>query len=309
MGFNTLTAWGTTADGAIESLDAAQAHDLKVVLEMSAHLRGEYSAQGLMAVMEATRDHPALLCWYTVDEPAGKQFDWCVDALHRIASTEPHHPVYLVSCAPGEFARYSPATEILAVDPYPIPHGSVSMVASWMKTAMAGVAPGQPVWVIPQLHNPVAYSDPTGGRGPTPEEERCMVYQGLIYGAKGVIYYPWDDGPNGLVHEPALMGAVPQINAELAQLGPTLLTAERTLIADDPEDQPGLRAAQFAADDAVYLLATNTSDQALTATLPCPRPAGSTVEVLFEGRRLTTNGGTLRDTFGPLAVHVYRVGR
>ena len=309
MGFNTVTAWGTTADGAVESLDAAEAHDLKVVLEMSAHLRGEYRPEGLTEVVDVARDHPALLCWYTVDEPAGKQFDWCVDALHQIASTEPHHPVYLVSCNPGEFAHYAPATEVLAVDPYPIPHGSVSVVASWMKTAMAGMAPGQPVWLIPQLHNPVAYSDPTAGRGPTAEEERCMVYQGLIYGAKGVIYYPWDDGPNGLVHEPALMEAVPQINAELAQLGPMLLTSERTLIVDDPEDQPGLRATQFVIDEATYILATNTSAEALSGTLPCTGPAGRAVEVLFEGRSLTAGEGVLQDTFAPLAVHVYRIGR
>jgi len=119
-------------------------------------------------------------------------------------------------------------TDILAVDPYPIPHRSVDLVAAWMRDAWTATRGRKPVWLIPQLHNPLAYRDPSKGRGPTPAEERCMVYLGLLLGAKGIVYYPWDDGPCGLVHDPDLMKAVAQLNREISELAPYLLRGERT---------------------------------------------------------------------------------
>ena len=304
MGFNSVTAWGTTLEGAREGLDAAHENGLKVVLEMSAFLRGEYNPDGLVAMVEELRDHPALLSWYTVDEPAGsRQLEWCVDARRKIAKLDPHHPVYLVSCNPGEFATYEPATEILAVDPYPIPHASVKMVSSWMRAATGAMPPDKPVWIIPQLQNLAAYRDPTQGRGPTAEEERCMVYLGLIHGAKGVVYYPYDDGPNGLVHEPQLMDEVPRINAELAQLGPELLACEWMGV----RETEGVVWSAFIDREHAIVLAANQGEEAVD--LEISMGLGGNAEVLFEGRALALDEGVIRDRFEPLDVHVYRVTR
>ena len=257
LGFNSVVAWGTSLDSAQRGLDAAQAAGLKVVLELSAFLRGEYSPTGLAELIDGAKGHPALLAWYTVDEPAGKQLDWCRDALRLIQERDPDHPVYLVSCNPAEFAQYAPTTEVLAIDPYPIPQASVSAVADWMKIARQAVAGRKPVWLIPQCHNQIAYSNPQAGRGPTPAEERCMVYQGLIYGAKGIIYYPWDDGPCGLIHDPALVEAVGRLNSELAHLGPELLASRHELLAEGA-DPPGLQAARFIGEQRTYRLTANT---------------------------------------------------
>jgi hypothetical protein len=306
MGFNTAVAWGTTPEGAKRGLDAAQAAGLKVVLELSSFLRGEYKPEGLGELVDGLLDHPALLAWYSVDEPAGQQLDWCRDALRLIAGRDANHPVYLVMCSPGDFARFAETTEILAIDPYPIPHAPVDMVAGWMKAAQEAVAGEKPVWLIPQCQNVVAYSDPKAGRGPTPDEERCMVYQGLIYGAKGVIYYPWDDGPCGLIHDPALMEAVTGINAQLAEIGPELLVSERRLIADSPPEHPGLRAASFVGPTHVYVIATNTGKEEVAASSPFPGAIGDQVDVLFEGRTVRTKDGVLTDRLAPLSVHVYR---
>ncbi|MBM3475300.1 MAG: hypothetical protein FJX75_18720 [Armatimonadetes bacterium] len=309
MGFNSAVAWGTTVDGAREGLQAAQDAGLKAILELSAFLRDQYNPDGLSQLIDALKSHPALLTWYTVDEPSGKQLDWCRDALRLIRERDPNHPVYLVSCNPGEFALYAPTTEILAIDPYPIPHGSVEMVANWMKAAQAAVGGEQPIWLIPQCHNPIAYSSPTGGRGPTPAEERCMVYLGLIYGAKGIIYYPWDDGPCGLTHDPALMQAVTELNAELADIGPDLLASRRRLIADGTGEHPGLHAATFIGDKRVYLLATNTTNAPLSFSLPFPGAINDAVQLPYEGRTLQTAAGLLADTLAPLQVRLYALSR
>ncbi|MGQ9733085.1 MAG: hypothetical protein ACUVX8_17640, partial [Candidatus Zipacnadales bacterium] len=305
MGFNTVVAWGNTPEGAQQALDAAQTAGLKVILELSTYLRGEYNPQGLFQVINHVRDHPALLAWYTVDEPSGMQLEWCHAARDIIAHNDPDHPVYLVSCNPDEFAQYTTSTDIFAIDPYPIPHAPIEMVTMWMKAAQEAVADSQPVWLVPQCHNLAAYRDPTQGRGPTAEEERCMVYQGLIYGAKGVIYYPWDDGPCGLVHDESLMSAVARINDELQQIGAELAVSDRRLVADSPSHLPGLHAASFVGKTHVHVIAANTSDEILEASLPIPGAINDPVEVLFERRTVQTNGGMLQDRFEPLAVHIY----
>ena len=305
MNFNTVVAWGSTLDGARQALATAGEAGLKVVLEMSRFLRGELDLAGFEEVVRGVEDHPALLAWYSVDEPSGNQVEWCEDAYESIVASEPHHPVYLVMCTPSAFAEFAPMTDILAVDPYPIPHAPIDMVASWMKRAQEAVRPGQPVWVIPQCHNWSAYREAGTGRGPTPEEERCMVYQGLIYGAKGVIYYPWDDGPTGLVHDPDLMEAVKQINAELQEIGPGLLVSERYPIADN--EPTGLRAAGFVGRECSYVIATNTGPHPVEATLPLPGFLDGKVELMFEGAVVPAQDGRIRATIAPLAVHVYRV--
>ena len=306
LGFNSFQGWGSTIDGARTNLDEAQRLGLKVLLEMSTLLRGEtFRKDDLAQMVETFRDHPALLCWYTVDEPDGEMMlARCNEAREICMTLDPYHPVYLVMCSPGSFQRFGAATDILAVDPYPIPN-SVTMVSSWMKTAQEAVQERRPIWLIPQLHNWSAYNNRKDGRGPTPTEERNMVYQGLIWGAKGVVYYPWDDTVTGLVYEPELMEAVGRINRELAVVGPETLLARRTLTAANDETHPGLYAASFSGAKRSLVIAASVSDEPGTFQVPAPGLPDGPVQVLFEDRSVTCEGGVIRDEFSPLAVHVY----
>jgi len=268
MGINCIQVWGGSVEQALGNLDAAAEHGLKVVLEMSSLLRGGYKPDQFREVVRACRDHPALLAWYPVDEPSGGQYEWCLDAYRICREEDPHHPVYLVMCSPGEFGRFAATTDVLAIDPYPIPGAPLKTVASWSRTAADALRDRQAFWLIPQLHNPAAYGgDPSKGRGPTPQEEWCMVAQGLIYGAKGIVYYPWDDTKCGLVHEPALMEELPRINRFLAEWGNTLAASQRSLLAGlgrerDPEASDGVHAAVFEGDRAL-LIATNVGPEAV----------------------------------------------
>lgn len=267
MGFNCVQAWGTTVEGARKALDEAQKHGLKVVLEMSTLLRGRYQREKFEAIVRACKGHPALLAWYPVDEPNETQFEWCLDAYRICRSLDPDHPVYLVICVPRLFEKFADALDILAIDPYPVPHAPINTVAKWMHAAQEAVKGRKAVWLIPQLHNTAAYRDPKRGRAPTPEEVRCMVYQGLVYGAKGIVYYTWDDGVTGLVHEPPLMEAIPNLNRELLTLAPLILTARRTLLRGFPADE-NWHVALFSGEKAV-VLATNTGASGeLTVRLP-----------------------------------------
>jgi len=306
MGFNCVQVWGTTVDGARTNLDRAAAHGLMAVLEMTSLLRNKYRPDKFREVVRACRDHPALLAWYPVDEPGPSQLEWCLDAYDICRREDPNHPVYLVMCVPSRFAQFAPATDILAIDPYPIPFASVSMVSGWMKVARQATSGCQPIWLIPQLHNIAAYRDPSKGRAPTPDELWCMVVQGLIYGAKGVIYYPWDDGPCGLTHEPALMAEIPRINKFLAQWGPDLAVCDPQIIADGEGagDLPdGLHAAVFRGHRCL-LLATNTTAAAISTDLPLPDTDGRAQQArsLLTGRAVPLRDGAVHITLPPLGV-------
>jgi len=295
MGFNCIQAWGNTVEGARQALDTAAAHGLKVILEMSGFLRGEYRPEPFREVVRACRNHPALLAWYPVDEPGPQQYEWCLDAYRICRDEDPHHPVYLVMCDPGAFGRFAATTDVLAIDPYPVPHAPLRTVASWSARAREVLGGQQAFWLIPQLHNIAAYSgDPSKGRAPTGPEEWCMVFQGLIYGAKGVVYYPWDDGKCGLVHEPALMAELPRINRFLGELGKEIAAAPAELLAGlgvNSGNSDELHAALFRGKR-VLLLATNSGAETATLSLELPGE-GNVARSVLDDRVWQVRGGRL----------------
>ncbi len=204
-------------------------------------------------------------------------------------------------CAPGSFDRFGGTTDILAVDPYPIP-GSVRMVTDWMRRAQNAVQGCKPIWMIPQLHNWSAYRKQENGRAPTPAELRNMTYQSLVWGAKGVVYYPWDDKVTGLIYEPELMNSIGALNAELAELGPQLLAAERTMLADG-KDQP-IVAARFQLPDRALVLAANLETKDAALSLPTP---GTTVRSLYNSAPATLTDGSLKTSLPPLGIGVWEL--
>lgn len=305
LGFNSLQAWGTNPTQARENLDAGQANGLKVILEGTTYAAADGNLAALDPLLKAFENHPALLSWYLTDEPSGtEKLEWCRRVNAYLAQQDPHHPVFMTSCSPGEFARYAPVTDIFAVDPYPIPSQPVTMVSGWMKAAQEAVQGRKPVWLIPQLHNWAAYDGhPENGRYPTPEEERNMVYQGLVWGAKAIFYYPWDDGCTGLVKDEKLRAAVGKINGELAQLGPELLTRQYALTTPG---EGGLYAATYKGDKDAYVIAVSVDKDAKEFTVPAKGLQGK-AEVLFEGREVSVEAEAIKDRFEGLGVHVYRV--
>lgn len=309
LGFNTVQAWGTTLNDARASLDAARDAGLKVVLEGVTYAANNGDFAAMDPTLDMGRHHPALLAWYITDEPSGEERRrWCAQANAYIAGRDPHHPTYLVSCSPGEFRRYVEVTDIFAVDPYPIPAAPVTMVSSWMEMAQEAARGRKPVWLIPQLHNWAAYGGhPEDGRYPTPAEERNMVYQGLVWGAKAIFYYPWEDGPTGLTHDQELMAAVEAINGELSVLGPELLACGHEVTARNQGQTEGLYAALYRGDAASYVIAVSVAAAETHYAVPAPGLADGAAEVLFEGRSVNIQAGTISDQFAPLGVHVYKV--
>jgi hypothetical protein len=302
LGFNCLQAWGSTLPQAKENLDAARKNDMMVLLELSSFLRNKFRPNELCDMIDQFKTHPALLTWYTIDEPNGDlQHDWAQQAFADIVARDPYHPIYLVMCAPGSFDRFGATTDILAVDPYPIPK-SVRMVTSWMERAQNAVQGCKPIWMIPQLHNWSAYRKQKGGRAPTPTELRNMVYQSLVWGAKGVIYYPWDDKVTGLIYEPKLMDNIGPLNRELAELGPQLLAATRTMLATGKETP--CVAATFRLENRTLVLAANLTKQPASVVVSA---AGTAAAPLYASPPAKLDGDSLKAQLPALGVGVWEI--
>lgn len=169
------------------------------------------AAEGIMGVaiggnaeaLKHYRGQPDVLFWYLDDEPngPGRQPE---DILKRWAdwsAQDPTHPYFLLHNTPVHFLRYAPACDIFATDPYPVhsqPQADLNHVARYTEGAVTAVFDHKPVWVALQCYTVRAVSEAGKSQNgiprlPTPEELRCMSYTALACGARGLLYYAYDD--------------------------------------------------------------------------------------------------------------------
>ena len=175
-------------------------------------------AAGLMAVcgggglygpgvQERTGEHYRgsrdLLFYYVADEPSGpgrqpEDMLECAEAWNRY---DPTHPAFLLQNRPAEFAPYAPACDIFATDCYPIRRAedtNMRPVSVWTRTAVEAVRWRKPVWLALQCYTVRSTEPSTASRDglprlPTADELRCMSYIALAEGARGLLYYAFDD--------------------------------------------------------------------------------------------------------------------
>jgi len=321
-GFNTILSYGYGVAANPEAyMERAQSHGLKVIYSVKDFYEGSTwfpKAQGkggpelAVQYIRKFRDHPALLAWYINDELG---LGWLpkLQAMYRVVEDEdPQHPAFQVLCRPAEFGGYYDVTDILGVDPYPVPRRPVSMVTEWMETATAAMRGAKPVWVVPQLHKWGVYSGKDEEREPTYDEKRCMAFLGLIGGAKGIIFYSYYDLFQETGHNQAPAGVferrwneVTRIVADLRKAIPAALEGEPVAV-DTSGSGPDVRASAFRLDGHVYLLAANASSESpqdVAAKLTgAPRGA---VRKLFSGGAAKLEGEALRGTLPPLGVEAY----
>ncbi len=330
--FNCLLAYGTDSvpkDRMVRFLDLMHSKGLKLVYCMNdvyptaTYLEGK-DWEGIRgndaiaaAIVAAYRDHPALLAWYLNDELPHALVPQLEDYYRRVQTGDPSHPCFIVLCNRHEFPYFPQTTDILGVDPYPIPKESVTRVSSFVIQAQEAVRRTQPVWLVPQAFawyqynskNPDRGHTPTAeelrtGRAPTYEEERCMTYLGLVHGAKGLIYYCYYD-LRVLPQYQEMWGWMKSIANEVKTLAPALLSTEPPGPWSITSPNSPIHASLLLHEKTLYLLAVNPTGEACRAEFDIRHRSAKDVQVLFENRRLSCANGHFEDDFPPLAVHVY----
>jgi len=280
-------------------------------------------SQIVEGIVDTFKDHPAIIAWYLNDERPPSMLPELTDYYDRVRAHDPGHPAYIVHCDMDVLDQFYHTTDVMGVDPYPMPNGFVSEVARWAEVSRAAAREIKPTWLVPQAFGWYQYREPLpgsmGGRGriptgeelrtgrePTYEEERAMTWLALNHGAKGLIYYCYYDN-RVLPHHREHFAGMTRIAGEINQLMPVLLTTEQVARSPFSCADEDIDLGVWRHQGAWYLAAVNTSREPQQATLR--GPFGGKVEVLFENGRVVSAGArSLVEQFAPLEVHLYRIG-
>lgn len=218
-----------------------------------------------------------------------------------------------------------------------------------------GVANGheqRPQWlIVGAFEQPGEFGQAYPFRFPTPQQLRASVYAGIIHGATGIIYFTWDtyvprDGgvigmapnpkaaytpspqregytrpspatPMQLIQSRALWEAATQINRELAELTPVILSpsAGPEFVVDLAVEgeavvvNPIRVLVKPLAEGGYLLLTVNLDDAVLRGTYRFPNAvAGATA--LYENQlplELATDAREVAFTYEPYAVHLIQI--
>jgi hypothetical protein len=145
-------------------------------------------------------------------------------------------------------------------------------------------------------------------RAPTPDEFRGEVWDSIIHGARGIVYFPFTF-PNKPDGTPKLVAReMTRVDSLITQLAPVLTSNA----ADAPNRMTlsgGLEGAWRTYHGQTYFFVLNFSHKTasgVTVDLGDQLDGASLVDVFNESRDLSvTPDGSVTDTFTPYALHVY----
>lgn len=289
----------------------------------------------LRRVVNRFKDHPGLGLWKGADEPAwGKMKVTGLVRAHEIVREldNDHHPLIIMQAPRGtaDFLRsYDAACDITGLDIYPVsyPPGKnsllankqLSMVGDYTKMMMDVSGGKMPVWMVLQIAWSGVVKKGATLRFPTFPEERFMVYQAIIDGARGLNFFGGDLvatmspedralGWNWTFWNSVLKPVVLEIGPK-SPLAPALIAPDsKLLIKQNRKQDIEFCVREVGAD--IYLLACKRKGatvQVEFSGLPAVQPDA---ELMYESPRMVhVKDGKFTDWFGPFEVHVYHFHR
>jgi hypothetical protein len=308
LGFNVVDVWAATNGSTLWALDQAGALGLKVIVVLqAAYQDGVLDAARMRTFVTAFRDHDALLAWYLLDEPPASisrpYLRTLESAYSLVKSLDPHHPTLIVYNQLAPLRMLQHVSDIVGVDPYPVPNMPLSYVSHQIEQAGLVVMGRKPVWAIMQAFEKEVPG--AGTRYPTPAELHNMVYQALV-GRAGAVYY-FSYAWQGLleVRSPALWQYLGVINRQVEALAPALLQGTDVGLERTVKSSPWLKTRAVSFSGQTVIVAVNVRDESAALQLAgsCGGPLGA--EVLFEDRRLRSSGGSVLDSMPPYGVRAY----
>jgi hypothetical protein len=220
-GFNTImnySSFGMTFGGKastrretmLKSLDMIRQHNLKLLFSLKDQYAGMRYANAAIDdvsglnettvyTVNALKNHPALLGWYTSDENSRSEMQQMIDLRQLISRHDPDHPTVTLTFREGDLPLYGAGGDVIAVDNYPIgkvnENKSLAELIKLIRTAKMG---RQPVWLVPQIFNWGVYRAKSAEEFaqyafPSCKEMKSMIAVGVILGCKGFIFYSYSD--------------------------------------------------------------------------------------------------------------------
>jgi hypothetical protein len=169
-------------------------------------------------------------------------------------------------------------------------------------------AGSKPVWAFVEVGHPFSESDWPSIQ---PAEVRAAVWQSLIAGARGIIYFNHSiGGPNPSQHvlrDPAyaaVRDAVRTTNRQITDLAPVL---NGPTLVSGWSQEAGTTAMVKWANGHFYVFA-GSAGSAVSGRFSLPCVGDARAAVVGEGRSIPVSGGSFTDSFGDgNAVHIYRI--
>jgi hypothetical protein len=296
--FNCLPGWDSSDQA---TLDACAAAGIYMMPDLTGLTRGHLPQQAARCI-ESLKNHPALLAWYVCDEPDHGSWTVPPDELELarrvLRAADPNHPTcaVIMPWAESNLYAYADCLDILMADPYPIgskkptDFSSVTRANDVMRRATKSA---RPTWSVIQ-----------GTAEATPEEETAVVYLSLTHGARGVLFWEYDDAHKN----PAVWAQIVKLAEEMRALTPALTSPDAAQPAKASSEAVSVLVKQ--APDGLTILAINGSDKPATGVkVTVPGLGTRTGERLFEaaaGLAIKAQEGAISDDFAPYERHVYR---
>jgi hypothetical protein len=145
--------------------------------------------------------------------------------------------------------------------------------------------------------------------GVTAAQFRSEVFNAVISGATGIIYFPQRIG-GGFLYDnmnSAVEAEMKSVNARLGRIGGALMS-QRDPSGAGITVSGSLRATWRKYGGRTYLIVLNNSTSAVTASMTTRGVSASSASVDGEGRSVAIRGGVITDTFRAEEAHVYVVG-
>jgi hypothetical protein len=339
--------WTTWTDAAIthaEAWDAAAlsrgAHTWMNLDTLSRAIPGKPSEARLRDVVTTLLNDPSgpgIGLWKGSDEPwwshyapSVLQFPYCLVTGRGdsswCAGEEPldgSHLWVTIEAPRGtaaDLAPYSAVTDTHGVDIYPVTWNATDpdlhQVGTWTHT-IESITPDHSVWTTLQICSSGS-SDPKTGRYvlPTSAQERFMIYDAIINGARGLAFYGGNFtrcqtatdqalGWNWTFWNDVLADLIREINAS-SPLASVLVNPASTHrpTSSDPTTEVISRHARGSND--LWVVAARYGAGTADVTISGLPPAITNGEVYTEGRSVSVKDGSFTDSFDRWAVHVYR---
>lgn len=255
-----------------------------------------------------------------------------LEEYRKIKAADPQRPVFMT--VTGRFMpifkgwtdaqiatlypAYAKATDVLGYDIYPI-YGWGK--PEWIHLVydatveLTRIADGRPVYAWIETSAGGQWVSEANQKPVTPRDIRAEVWMAICGGATAIGYFThvWKPSYSQFGVPPENVAAMRAINDQLTRLtkaicAPATARAVSITLADNV---PAALVGRDL-DGQLYLFAVNydSAQRGGEATIAVEGlAAGTTIEVIDEGRTIRAADGSFKDTFEPLAVHLYRVAK